>query len=95
MKKINWTQLLICILIPLAVGGLAAFLTQNNMKAFGSINQPPLTPPAWLFPVAWTILYTLMGVSYGILDVNGVVNSGINTIYYIQLFYIILVCVLY
>lgn len=27
------------------------------------MNQPPLSPPAWLFPVAWTILYILMGIA--------------------------------
>lgn len=34
------------------------------MSAFGSFKQPPLAPPAWLFPVAWTILYILMGVAF-------------------------------
>jgi tryptophan-rich sensory protein len=33
------------------------------MDVFEQINQPPLSPPAWLFPVVWTILYTLMGIS--------------------------------
>jgi len=33
------------------------------MEAFGKLNQPPLSPPGWLFPVAWTILYILMGLA--------------------------------
>lgn len=34
------------------------------MSAFDAFNQPPLAPPAWLFPVAWIILYTLMGIAF-------------------------------
>ena len=51
------------ILIPLAVGGVAGLLTGGGMKEFASLNQPPLSPPGWLFPVVWTILYALMGIS--------------------------------
>ena len=55
--------LIICIAIPLLVGGLSALLTGGAMENFGMLNKPPLSPPAWLFPVVWTILYTLMGIS--------------------------------
>ena len=61
--KNNWKVLIFCILLPLAVGGAAALLSNNGMEVFQSVNQPPLSPPAWLFPVVWTILYTLMGIS--------------------------------
>ena len=53
---------IINILIPLAVGGISAFLTMDAMKEFSSLNQPPLSPPPILFPIVWTILYTLMGI---------------------------------
>ena len=46
----------------LAVGGLSALLTSGGMKEFAALNQPPLSPPGWLFPVVWTLLYVLMGV---------------------------------
>ena len=75
MKKINWKQLLLCIAIPLAVGGISALLTRNSMESFQNINQPPLSPPAWLFPVVWTILYTLMGIASYL-----VLSSGKNPI---------------
>ena len=61
--KAKWKQLIIAILIPLAVGGISAFITRGSMEAFGALAQPPLSPPAWLFPVVWTILYVLMGIS--------------------------------
>ncbi len=50
------------ILIPLAIGGLSAFLTRNNMNIFDTVTKPPLTPPAIVFPIVWTILYILMGI---------------------------------
>ncbi len=56
-------RIVVAIIIPLAVGGVSAVLTMDAMKKFGQFNQPPLAPPAWLFPVAWTILYVLMGIA--------------------------------
>lgn len=61
--KINKRLLLICIAIPLIVGIVAALLTRNSMEVFVTVEKPPLAPPAWLFSVAWTILYILMGIS--------------------------------
>lgn len=81
----NFKTFFKAILIPLIVGGVVGFITSNFID-YNSLEQPPLAPPAILFPIVWTILYTLMGVSYGILDVNGLVDSSINTIYYLQLF---------
>ena len=69
--KINTRLLVICIFIPLIVGIMAAALTSNSMETFEQIQKPVFAPPAWLFPVAWTILYTLMGISsYLILKSN-------------------------
>lgn len=50
-----------CIAAPLLVGMLSASLAGDQMMSFGELEQPPLSPPAWLFPVVWTILYILMG----------------------------------
>lgn len=63
MHKINWKTLLINIAIPLLVGGLSALFTMNSMDVYSQIEQPPLSPPSWLFPVVWTILFILMGIS--------------------------------
>jgi tryptophan-rich sensory protein len=41
---------------------LAGLLTQNATELYGQMAvKPPFSPPAWLFPVAWTILYLMMG----------------------------------
>lgn len=50
----------------LAVGGLSALLSGSGMKDFAALNQPPLSPPGWIFPAVWTILYVLMGVGMAI-----------------------------
>ena len=60
---IKLKPLLINLFIPLAVGGISALLTMGSMETFEKIKQPPLSPPGWLFPVVWTILYILMGIS--------------------------------
>ena len=61
--KLHWKSFLLAILIPLAVGGLSALLTRGSLMSFSNLQQPPLSPPGWLFPVVWTILYILMGVA--------------------------------
>ena len=56
----NAKNRLLALAIPLAVGGLATLLS-GGMDTYKVINQPPLSPPAWLFPLVWTALYLLMG----------------------------------
>ena len=61
--KIQTGKLLAALAIPLAVGGFSAFLTRDGMRYFQSVSQPPLSPPPWVFPVVWTILYLMMGAA--------------------------------
>ena len=61
--KKNRKLLLFCIVLPLAVGGISALFTSGSMDIFSQLNQPPLTPPAFVFPLVWTILYLLMGIA--------------------------------
>lgn len=61
--KLQRKKLFTCIAIPLFVGILAAFLTRDSMKNFSLLIKPSWTPPGWLFPVVWTVLYLLMGLS--------------------------------
>lgn len=88
LLKIDWKKLLICIAIPVGVGALAALLSADAMETFGSLKQPFLSPPAWLFPVVWTILYVLMGIaSYRILTAiaNNEMRKNALFIYGVQL----------
>ena len=61
-----WTKLkpyLISIVIALGIGGLAAFLIKDNLAMYERIIRPVLAPKTYVFPIAWTILYILMGIS--------------------------------
>lgn len=60
--KIDIKKLLISIGIPLLLGALVGFLS-GSFKGYESINIPSFAPPGWLFPVMWSILYILMGIS--------------------------------
>jgi len=60
--KTQTKKLLLALALPLAVGGLATLLS-GGMELYKDLNQPPLSPPGWVFPVVWTVLYLLMGYS--------------------------------
>ena len=62
-KTMKLKPLIISILIPLLVGGLSSLLSLNGFKSFETINKPSFTPPGIAFPIAWIILYILMGIS--------------------------------
>lgn len=81
----NFKIYLKAILIPVIVGGIVGWIISGFID-YNSLIKPPLAPPSVLFPIMWSILYVLMGVSYGILDSNSLVDSSINSIYYWQLF---------
>ena len=61
--KENWKNLITAIAIPLAAGSLSALLAKDGISSFSTITKPPLTPPAAVFPIIWTILYILMGIA--------------------------------
>ena len=78
------------ILIALGVGALSSLLTMGDMERFGTFTKPPLAPPDFLFPIAWTILYTLMGIGISRVQLSDAmpeikIKSGF--FYYIQLFF--------
>lgn len=84
MKK-SWKTLILCIALPLAVGGLSALLTRDGMKTFETLNKPALAPPGWLFPVAWTILYILMGIASYLVVTSGKPYKSALIFYGLQL----------
>lgn len=88
MYQIKWKPLIICLLIPLAVGGLSALLTMQSMEIYGNLNQPPLSPPGFLFPIVWAVLFILMGISSYLIYVSDNQNKKrALTIYAVQLFF--------
>lgn len=72
------------ILIPVALGTVVGFLTAGSMD-YQALQKPAFAPPGFLFPIVWSILYILMGVSYGILKDKNLLNPTLSAVYYIQL----------
>ena len=83
--KINIRKLFISILIPVVLGGFVGLLTSAGNN-YNDLIQPVFAPPGVLFPIVWTILYMLMGISsYIILESNNYNSGEALTIYIIQL----------
>ena len=64
MKKENIKKLIKYILVPLILGSIVGLITSFSMDEFKTLVKPPLSPPGFLFPIVWTILYILMGISH-------------------------------
>lgn len=72
------------ILLPVILGGIVGFIISSFID-YNSLQKPFLAPPSILFPIIWTILYILMGISYGRLKCKELTDEKINFIYYVQL----------
>ena len=86
LKKLK--PYIISVIIALAVGGLSALLTKNNMSIFEKINMPPLSPPSVVFPIVWAVLYNLIGISSAIIYKNGTDREEVQSalkVYALQL----------
>lgn len=87
MNEKSRSPLIISILIPLAVGALSSLLSRS-MTTYSSINRPDFSPPSYVFPIVWTILYVLMGISsYIIYDSDSPAKGRALKIYMLQLFF--------
>ena len=62
--KKNVLTLVFSLFIPLAVGAVSSLLTNKAMIQFQYFNKPALSPPGWLFPIVWTLLYLVMGLAF-------------------------------
>ena len=79
MKKIN-------IFIPLILGSIVGLSLMNSFDFYQTLERPFFAPPNWIFPVVWTVLYLLMGISYYIVS-NKEKNQLVKQIYNLQLFF--------
>lgn len=80
-NKYKWIK---SILIPIVAGGIIDFAISGFID-YNTLNKPPLSPPGFIFGIIWSILYILMGISYGILDTRNLADEKVNTAYYLQL----------
>ncbi len=87
MKKHNIADMLIFIISAELIGALSALLSGGFSDFFIKYEEPPLLPPAWLFPVVWVILYAVMGFSAYLIyssDENAIRKKAL-TVYWTQL----------
>ncbi len=78
-------NLIISILIPL-VAGIIGSLLGNASQGFEELIKPSFAPPGFIFPIVWTILYILMGISFYIIyNSNSEYRKRAIIIYFIQL----------
>ncbi len=85
-SNIKWKSLLINVAIPLVIGGIASLIVNNGFENYSEVTKPALSPPPWIFPVVWTILYILMGIStYLIYEKDKNLNRNAFIIYAVQL----------
>lgn len=87
MKRINITELLIFIVSAELTGALSRLLSGNSFEFFETLTKPPFSPPGWIFPVVWFILYALMGfAAYLIYKSDSKGRNSSLVIYTAQLF---------
>ncbi len=81
-KFINFLRLF----SPVILGSLTGILIKNYID-FETVTKPPLSPPSIIFPIAWTILYLLMGISYYLYKKENEHFDIESKLYYLQLFF--------
>lgn len=67
---------LICLAVPLVPGFIVGMLTSGSADIYKRIKTPVFAPPAAVFPIAWGILYALMGISLYLIYRNGGVRRN-------------------
>ena len=88
MNKKKITDLLLFVIGTGIVGAVSSLIAEGNFKEFyNSLEKPPLSPPGWVFSVAWVILYILMAISaFLIYDTDHPNRNSALKIYFVQLF---------
>ena len=76
--KIRVKPLAVSLAVPLVLGALSGLMVRDGMKAFASLQKPPLTPPGWVFPVVWTALYIAMGIASYLIATSGAQRESIR-----------------
>ena len=86
MKNLDIKKLLFYIITTILIGTIPSIFVFKSMNVYNSLNRPPLSPSSIVFPIAWIILYMLMGISiYIIMQSKRKLKKIARLIYYIQL----------
>lgn len=87
-EKIRIIPLIVNIGLPLAIGFLINKILPNIKEIYEQLEKPVFAPPAYVFPIVWTILYILMGIAaykIYVLKYENIDTSSAMFVYYIQL----------
>lgn len=64
-ERSKWGKLLICLAVCLFIGTFEGIATHHSVSNwYQTLVKPSGTPPNWVFPVVWTILYTMIGFAW-------------------------------
>lgn len=72
-------KFIVCVAIPLLVGAVSGFLSQNSKEVFATLTKPPLSPPSYVFPIVWTILFVLMGIASYLVLTSGAEEEEVQS----------------
>ncbi|MEE0931108.1 MAG: TspO/MBR family protein [Acutalibacteraceae bacterium] len=93
---VNKKALWVSIAISVGTGLLVSLLTIGNFDRYSEAVQPFLSPPGWLFPIVWSILYILMGISAYLIYISNNEQKYIGlSVYAIQLIFNFLWSIIY
>lgn len=73
-------------MLPLIIGIIVGVIISGTIE-YNNLIKPSLSPPGYIFPIAWTIIYLLIGISYVLLKQNGEVSKQTKQLYYVQLIF--------
>lgn len=63
-KKVNIKVLIVCLLIVYAVAFIGSLFTSSAVNSLWyETIKPSITPPNWIFPVVWNVLFFLISLS--------------------------------
>ncbi len=87
-KKINLPSLARNLAFPLFCGLFAGFLSRSHFCAYETLQKPPFAAPAAVFPIIWTLLYLIMGISsYLLFQADRPYIADAFGIYLMQMFF--------
>ena len=75
MKKIDFKKLIVSFSIVSGLVLLSMIFTKNTMKLYEEMVRPDIAPPPLVFPIVWTVLYSIIAITlYKFIDNKSIRN---------------------
>ena len=75
MKKIDFKKLIVSFSIVSGLVLLSMIFTKNTMKLYEEMVRPDIAPPPIVFPIVWTVLYSIIAITlYKFIDNKSIRN---------------------